>query len=256
MKRKRATLALALWCASLALLGPEVNAEEIHSGNALIYAMHDRYQNSWYHTISFWQKSTTYKADGSSESETWYEAGSFPGKLRIDIGPPSAGNGMVFNNDTLTSFKEGKVAATRPYVHVLLMMAFDVYVQDPATTMKRLKEQGFDLSEIHEDRWNGEAVYVVGAQAGDLKSKQFWIEKKRLLLSRMIEPSDQDSTKIRDVRLSDFREVSGGWVAAKLELYTNGEKVFGEDYAEIEGNPKLDPAMFDPAQYNTTHWEK
>jgi hypothetical protein len=253
---KTASVTLALCCAFLALVGSRAKAEEIHSGDVLIRAMHDRYQNTWYHTINFWQKSTTYKSDGTSQSETWYEAGWLPGKLRIDIGPPGAGNGMVFANDTLTSFKEGKVAATRPYVHVLLMMAFDVYVQDPETTMNRLKEQGFDLSKFHEDTWDGEPVYVVGAQAGDLKSKQFWIEKKRLVLSRMIEASDQDKTKIRDIRMSDFRELSGGWVAAKLELYMNGEKVFGEDYADIQGNPKLDPAMFDPAQYNTTHWEK
>jgi len=255
MKSMRASLTLAL-VFLLTSVGIGAKAEGIHSADGLVRAMHDRYQNSWYHTISFWQKSTTYKSDGTSQSETWYEAGLLPGKLRIDIGPPSAGNGMVFNHDTLTSFKDGKVAATRPYVHVLMMMAFDVYVQGPDTTMERLKEQGFDLSKFHEDTWDGEPVYVVGAQAGDLKSKQFWIEKKRLLLSRMIEASDQDKTKIRDIRLSDFRELSGGWVAAKLELYTNGEKVFGEDYADIEGNPKLDPAMFDPTQYNTTHWEK
>jgi len=255
MNSIRTTLNLAI-VSFLALTAIHATAEDIHTADAVVRAMHDRYQSTWYRTITFKQTSTTYKPDGTSQAETWYEAALLPGKLRIDIGPPSAGNGMVFNNDTLTTFKDGKVAATRPYVHVLLIMAFDVYVQDPETTINRVKDQGFDLSTFHEDTWDGEPVYVIGAPSGDLKSRQFWIEKKRLVLTRMIEPSPQDKTKIRDIRLSDFREVSGGLVAAKLELYTNGQKIFGEDYADIQGNPKLNPAMFDPAQYNTTRWEK
>ena len=69
-----------------------VQAQDIRNGDALLRAMHDRYQSSWYQTVTFTQKSTTYKADGSSTAETWYEAALLPGKLRIDIGPASGGN--------------------------------------------------------------------------------------------------------------------------------------------------------------------
>ena len=40
-----------------------VHAQDIHTGDGLLRAMHDRYQSSWYQTVTFTQKSTTYKAD-------------------------------------------------------------------------------------------------------------------------------------------------------------------------------------------------
>ena len=32
--------------------------------------------------------------------------------------------------------------------------------------------------------------------------------------------------------------------------------VFSEEYTDIQGSVKLDPAVFDPKQFNATHWEK
>ena len=62
-----------------------VQAQNIRNGEDLIRAMHDRYQSSWYKTVTFTQKSTTYNPDGTNSFEMWYEAASLPGKLRIDI---------------------------------------------------------------------------------------------------------------------------------------------------------------------------
>src|SRR5580700_1302495 len=92
------------------------HAQEIRSGDAVLRAMHDRYQTSWYHTLTFIQKSTTYKPDGTSTAETWYEAALLPGKLRIDIGPPSTGNGYVLVDGTATVVKDGKVTGSIPLV--------------------------------------------------------------------------------------------------------------------------------------------
>jgi hypothetical protein len=83
------------------------NAQEIRNGDAVLRAMHDRYKTSWYDTLTFTQKSTTYNADGTTKVETWHEAALLPGKLRIDIGPPSEGNGYVMVDGTLTIVKQG-----------------------------------------------------------------------------------------------------------------------------------------------------
>src|ERR1035441_6092374 len=77
------------------LIGTLAHGQEIRTGDALLRAMHDRYQATWYKTLTFTQKSTTYKPDGTNSAETWYEAAMLPGKLRIDIGPASGGNGYV-----------------------------------------------------------------------------------------------------------------------------------------------------------------
>jgi outer membrane lipoprotein-sorting protein len=240
---------------SIALVA-QASAQQITTGEALIRAMHDRYQNNWYQTLTFTQKSITHKPDGTTSSETWHEALGCPGKLRIDIGPLSDNNGIIFAENTVTSFKAGAIAGTRPFVHMLLVLGFDVYCQPAATTIDEAKGQGFDLSKLHEDTWQGEPVYVVGADKGDLKSKQFWIEKKRLLFVRMIEPDRHDATKTADTRFVDYRKTSPGWVAAGVEMYVDGKEVFSEEYSDIQINPKLDPAIFDPKQFAAQHWEK
>src|ERR1700735_4211842 len=82
-------------------------AQEPHDGESLIRAMHDRYQASWYKTVTFTQKSTTFNADGTTKVETWYEAASLPGKLRTDYAPPNDGNGIIFADGNATSMQGG-----------------------------------------------------------------------------------------------------------------------------------------------------
>jgi hypothetical protein len=232
------------------------SAQEIRTGDALIRAMHDQYQNNWYRTLTFTQKSTTYNPGGSTQSEIWHEAALLPGKLRIDMGPLTDGNGALFTDGTLTLFKDGKATRSAPFVHMLMVLGFDVYAQDAENTIRQAKDQGFNLSKFREDAWEGAPVYVVGADAGDSKSKQFWIEKKRLLLLRLIEPGRQDPARTTDTRFLDYRKLSTGWVAAQVAVYVEGKRIFGEEYSEIETDPTLDPAVFDPKQFITRHWEK
>src|SRR5579863_6071947 len=83
-----------------------LQAQEARNGEGVLRSMHDRYAKSWYQTLTFTQKSTTYNPDGTSKSEIWHEAASLPGKLRIDIGVPSDGNGYLLVDGTATGFKQ------------------------------------------------------------------------------------------------------------------------------------------------------
>jgi hypothetical protein len=232
------------------------NAQEIRNGDAVLRAMHDRYKTSWYDTLTFTQKSTTYNADGTTKVETWHEAALLPGKLRIDIGPPSEGNGYVMVDGTLTIVKDGKVTGTRPRVNMLLVLGFDVYRQDPQTTIDVVKAQGYDLTKFREDTWEGHPVYVVGADKGDLQSRQFWVEEDTLLFVREMEPSRSDPKTVDDIRFTDYRKLAGSWVAARVEVHAGNQMVFSEEYSDIQANVKLDPAVFDPSRFNSTHWER
>lgn len=219
---------------------------QIKSGEQLLTAMHARYAQSWYRTVTFQQETVRHNDDGTIKKEIWYESLLLPGKLRIDIGSPASGNGYVFRDNTLTSFHDGKIVGTRPFVHMLLVLGFDVYRQDPSITISQAKDQGFDLDEIHQDVWQGRVVYVVGAKKGDLKSKQFWIEKGRLFFVRLIEPDARDATKVDDQRFSDYRRLPIGWIAARVDFLSDGKTVSTEQYFNIKANVKLDPAIFDP----------
>jgi outer membrane lipoprotein-sorting protein len=232
------------------------NAQDIRNGDALLRAMHARYQSSWYQTVTFTQKSTTYKPDGTSAAETWYEAASIPGKLRIDIGPPADGKGYVLVDGEVSIIKDNKVTGTRHSVNMLLVLGFDVNRQDPAKTIEVVKGEGYDLSKLHEDTWGGKPAYVVGADQGDLKSKQFWVAKDTLLFVRVIEPAQGEPGKLDDIRFTNYQPLAGAWIAAGVEVWSEGKKVFSEDYTDIKANVKLAPGTFDPQQFAATHWEK
>jgi hypothetical protein len=232
------------------------HAQDVRNGEDVLRVMHDRYAKTWYETLTFTQKSTTYNPDGTSKAETWHEALALPAKLRIDIDAPSDNNGYLMVDGTLTILKGGKEVGTRPLENMLLVLGFDVYRQAPEATAKVAKAEGYDLTKFHEDTWKGQPVYVVGADKGDLKAKQFWVDKKRLLFVRLFEPTQSDTGKFHDIRFEDYREMAGGWVAARVEIHADDKLVFSEDYTDILCNAKLDPGTFDPKQFNSTHWEK
>ena len=139
---------------------------------------------------------------------------------------------------------------------MLLVPGFDVYRQDPETTINVVKGEGYDLSKLREDSWEEKPAYVVGADRGDLKSKQFWVAKDTLLFVREIEPARDNPSKLDDIRFIHYQPLAGAWIAAGVEVYSDGKKVFSEDYSDIQANVKLEPAVFDPEKFSTTHWEK
>jgi len=238
------------------ILGMAQGKPAVNSGETLVKEMHGRYAASWYPAVTFTQKSTTYNPDGTTKVETWYEAALLPGKLRIDIGAPKDGNGYLLVDGNVTVFKEGQIKANVSQVNMLLVLGFDVYKQTPEATLAIAKKEGFDAAKFHEDTWEGKPVYVFGAEKGDLKSKQFWVEKDRMLFVRLLEPDRNDSSKTQDIRFADYRKLGGGWIAALVEVYVDAKKVFSEEYTEINGDVKLDPAVFDPKQFTSIHWEK
>lgn len=247
---------LVLIAALLTLNVVQAQSQTVRNGEDVLRAMHDRYSSSWYQNVTFVQKSTTYKPDGTSSAETWYEAASLPGKLRIDIGPASDGKGYVLVDGNVTIVKDNKIAGSRPLVNILLVLGFDVYKQDPETTIKVVKGEAYDLTKVHEESWDGKPAYVVGADKGDLKTKQFWVAKDTLLFVRVIEPAQGDASKLDDIRFIHYQPLAGTWIAAGVEVYTDGKKVFSEDYSDIQANVKLDPGTYDPEKFATTHWEK
>jgi hypothetical protein len=149
-----------------------------------------------------------------------------------------------------------KVTGTQPRVNMLLVLGFDVYRQDPQTTIDVVKAQGYDLTKFREDTWEGHPVYVVGADKGDLQSRQFWVEEDTLLFVREMEPSRSDPKTVDDIRFTDYRKLAGSWVAARVEVHAGNQMVFSEEYSDIQANVKLEPAVFDPSRFNSTHWER
>jgi hypothetical protein len=219
------------------------------NGESIISQMHARYQGDWYDTMVFGQKTTTYADDGTAKIEMWYERGLLPGRLRIDVSPAADGNAMIMNDGRLYTYKNGALADSRPFRGLALVMGFDVYRQSPEATVAQLKAEGIDTSKMHRDHWKGEDVYVIGADKGDMSSKQFWVEKKRLLCVRIIQPDSRKPGSLADIRFLDYRKQPRGWIAARIEVRHDDKVAFSEEYSDISTGSPLDPAIFDPEHF-------
>jgi len=225
-------------------------AGEIKNGEDLIAAMNKKYTGKWYKTLTFVQKSTRFKPDGTSEVSTWYEAMSVPGNLRVDIAPIESGNGAMYLDNVLYSFKDGKQVRNQPRVHPLLVLGFDVYAQPVEKTIKLLKELNIDLSVLHEETWQDRPVYVVGAKQGDLSTPQFWIDKKNLYFVRLFEPVGKDKKQIQETQFNKYIKVKGGgWVSPEVVFIVDGKRVFLEEYSDIQTDVKLDENLFKPEKW-------
>ena len=232
------------------ILVATVFSETVNSGDSVLAAMHSRYAGKWYHTLTFDQESITHKLDGTNSSATWHEALMSPGRLRIDFGDPSAGNGALFANDHQYVYKDGKLASDKPRIHPLLVLGFDVYTQPVAKTVQQLKDLHIDLSTMHEEQWEGRRTLVCGAKQGDLKSPQFWIDKERLYFVRLLQPDEQDPSSTEDIRFEDYRQVEGGgWVSEHVTVYSAGKLVFEEKYSNVKVDPALQDQLFDPQSF-------
>lgn len=222
------------------------------TGEELIRQMRDRYAGKWYRTLTFTQKTTL--PDG--KVETWYEALELPGKLRIDIAPLDSMKTILFRNDSVYQFDQGKLKDSKPMVHPLMVLGFDVYGDPVAKTVQKLKGLKFDLSKIHQTRWQGRPTYVVGAEAGDTTSPQFWIDAERLYFVRSLEPSKKDRSVINDVRFEKYIPLAGGWLELEVLFLSNGRQQVKEEYLDPKANVKLDPAIFDPSSWKAPGWVK
>ena len=217
-------------------------------GRELLRQMHDRYAGRWYRTLTFVQQNTATRPDGSTEHSVWKEFAAIPGRLRIDFQPGDSGNGALFANDSQFTFAHDSLASATAFVHPLMVLGFDVYAQPVERTIAQLEGLKIDLSIVHEDAWHGRPVYVVGARAGDLRTRQFWVDKGRLVFVRMLQPA-RDTTKTSDTRFEDYRAVGPAWVSARVEFLNDGQQRWLEEYTEIKTDITLPDAMFDPRKW-------
>lgn len=222
------------------------------TGEDIVRAMHDKYSATWYPTVTFVQK--VIWSDGRPDQD-WWEALQIPGRLRIDVGPIAAPpRTIIFRDDMRYDFDHGKLVRSGRNPNLLLVLGFDVYRQAPETTIKLLRDEGFDLSKVHDDEWEGRPAWVVGAAAGDLAAKQFWIEKERLLFLRLIEKNQAGA--LSDIRFAKYEPLGKGWLGTVVQFNTNGKEAFREVYRDWRVNPDVTDDLFDIATWKPPAWVK
>jgi hypothetical protein len=217
----------------------------------VVRAMHERWAGTWYRTLTFVQKTTTYGPAGNVAGvETWYESMEMPGRLRIDVAPVGEGRVLLFRSDSLYVVQGGQGAAPappRPLVHGLLLMGFDVYHQPPEETLAKLAGLGVDLSSVHETTWQDRAVWVIGAAAGDETSNQFWVDRERLVFVRQLNGA-------REVRFNAYEPLGQAWISPEVAIFNEGRLVTLEEYSDMRVGMTFEDGVFDPARLTRPGW--
>ncbi|MBW3573108.1 MAG: hypothetical protein KY467_18585 [Gemmatimonadetes bacterium] len=243
----RATIHALAALAALGLAGCAAAARSeppIGDAESLVRAMHGRYADSWYRTLSFTQATTRVLAGDSTHTEEWREWAALPGRLRIEMGAPAEGRVVIFANDSTYVLQHGRVVRRNDRMNPLMTVGFDVYRQPPERTLDQLRRQGFDLSRFHLDTLEGTPVYVVGAERGDTAGKQFAVEAERLLFVRLLEPVPGQPGVMQHVWFRRYEPLAGGWIAPEVEVLVGGRRVFHEVYSNLRANDTLDPELF------------
>ena len=232
-----------------------LRADRITSADQLLAAMHDAYAGRWYRNLTFVQKTTYYRPDGTpSRVETWYEAGALPGRLRIDLGDIAKGNGVLFRNDSTYQVQGGRVTQKVAGSNVLMTLGFDVYAQPVARTMEQLRAEKINLGVLHRDSLAGRPVFVVGAGPNDTTTNQFWVDADRLLFIRLIQ-TDAQRRRTQDIRFENYVRHGDGWVAERVRFFAGGRVVLLEEYSDVRTNVELDPNLFVPERWTIAqHW--
>lgn len=221
------------------------------NGNDLIEIMYKTYNKTWYKHFTFTQDAIFYKDGKPVKTEVWHEALSCPGKLIIKYDSIRSKNGVIFNNNTVTPVKEGVIGTPRPFIHDLLLVGFDVYFLEPKISTHLLDSLGYNLKIFREDVFDNRKVYVVGASVGDSTSHQFWIDKERLYLHKIVYGKQN---KTMDVVFTDYKKMKGNWVATRVVFKQNGILQMEEKYYNINFPKSLQMDMFEPNHFLNAKW--
>jgi hypothetical protein len=228
----------------------------VSDGESLIRAMHARYNGNWPRMITYNQTTSLLAQSGQNSDQTWYVAISAPGRQRIDYVNPDLGNGMMVRADSTYFFTNGRQVRTAVGWNDLLLLTQDVYHQNPEVTISVLRSLGYQLSRMQSRSFDGRTTYVIGASSStDSASRQFWVERDRLVLVRVREKRREND--FSDIRLGDFIKVGDGLIAKQTYQLQNGVPRLHQLIANAKVDPALAPDLFEPKLYSTVkHWSK
>lgn len=231
--------ALAIICLGTAF-------KTFNNSEYILRKMHERFEGKWYKTFSFNQTTEVYRNDTLLRSETWYENIKFPGEFRIDFGNPDSGNAVIFKNDSSYLFRKSKLARVGQDKNDLLFLLGGMYFYPFDTVIAKMNSFGYDLSKFHEDTWNGEPVYVIGAGKDEISINQIWVKKKNYSPVRLLK---YENNAKEEALFEKHVPLGGGFTETLVHFYINDKLIQVEKYHDLKDNLAIDDAIFDPNNF-------
>lgn len=224
-----------------------------HNSQEVLKKMYDRYAGKWYKTFTFNQTTERYKNDSLINKTTWYEALLLPDNFRIDFGEIKDGNGVIFHKDSMYSFRKGQLIKTAVNNDDLTFLLGGMYFYNQDEVFKTISGFGYNLNKFHEDKWQHEKVFVIGADSAGEKTNQLWIDEDKLVMVRFIK---YENGHKEEGIFADHKKFDGGWSETKCTFYFDDKLGQVEYYHDCKANETIDPKVFDPAYFGKVHWLK
>ena len=234
--------------AALALI---TSAGIAQPGVAILEGMRRMYEGKWYNTLTFVQRTIVERPGAKSDTTTWYETLIGP-RLRIDVGDPALGNGMLYTADSTYVVRGGTLARAIPSGNPFLPLIMGVYLQPVAKTMSELEAFGFDLSKSTTGTWEGMPVTIVGAATpGDTSSAQFWVDGRQLVVRVRGALRGMGNA---DIHIGGYVRIGPAWLGTKVSIIQNGRTQV-EEYSDWKAGAAVSPELLDLTKWKTArHW--
>jgi hypothetical protein len=178
--------------------------------------------------------------------ETWRNYVRVPGHQRIEM-DLSRANGVIRTRDSVFVVRDRRVAARGEDFDARMTVAFDLYSQDVRETLDELKDLGFLPGILRTNVWQGEPAHVLIATASDGQSRELWVEARRLLPVRLLQPGHDGRTL--DVRFENYQPYRGAWLAERVDVRVGGRTVQLEELANVRTGFPLPQVVFEAGQW-------
>ncbi|PWU22740.1 MAG: hypothetical protein C5B48_09760 [Candidatus Rokuibacteriota bacterium] len=254
MRSTFAALAIASW-----LVAGDSRAQSVpRTGAEVFQRMHDAYAGKWYRTLTFVQKTTQRRPNGTDTISTWYESLRQNGnrtELRIDMGDPSNGNGVLYTADSVWRVRDGKVVSANVGGNEFLPLIEGVYFNPVSQTVHELESTKIDMSRVSEGRYMNRRVWIIGATSPtDTTSPQIWVDVDRKVTVRAI-LSFAPNAPAFDIHLDGYVPIESAWLASRITMTQGGVPRQTEEYRDWKVNVELPAGLFDVATWTTApHW--
>jgi hypothetical protein len=245
-----ATIAAATLLTLAAPLAISAQASAL-PGVAILERMRKTYDGKWYNTLTFIQRTIIERPGAKADTTIWYET-VMGSRLRIDVGSPSSGTGMLYTADTTYVVRAGVLARTVPSGNPFLPLIMGVYLQPVTQTARELGAFGVDVSKATVGSWEGRRVDIVGASStADTTSAQFWVDDLNLVVRVLGTLKGMGNA---DVRIGGYERVGPAWLGTKVSIIQSGRTQV-EEYSDWKAGVTISPELFDLTKWTTApHW--
>lgn len=154
----------------------------------------------------------------------------------VTSGMPGARLSSVRSRERHTTSRDATRVGQARSVDLVALLAFDVFAQNADTTIMWLDSARVRFGLARRGEWNGRGVWIVGAQAGDTASTQFWVDAEYWRVVRVIQHDPRDNLP-SDVRLTSYTELLGVPVPTRIEAWREGRLIEVRAVSDVVVNP-------------------